>query len=263
MMKIVKIEPDKILKPSNLSNINFQIDPYIGCQFKCLYCDTLNSMNSIPNNQILIHKNFSSNLRRELSNIYPQTIYMAWNTDPYIPLEKDYKQTRKALKLLNEFNFSISILTKSDLILRDLKLLNKIENSFVGVSIAFNNENSRKLFEPKAPSNEKRIETLKVLNNDQIYTYALIGPVIPYISNVKAIIDKVEPYVDEIQVYPIETKSNTQRWNNFWKILKKHYPQTLNSKKDGFKKEHNFWKDLKNDLNEFKDSKSVKINFKF
>ncbi|MGD2016275.1 MAG: hypothetical protein PVG84_21200 [Desulfobacterales bacterium] len=66
-------------------------------------------------------------MESELAGIAPQTIYMGWQTDPYQPCEAEYRQTRQVLELLLEKGFSASILTKSDLILRYMDLLQKNE----------------------------------------------------------------------------------------------------------------------------------------
>ena len=77
-------------------------------------------------NGIAFHKNLSGRLDEAISAIAPQSIYMGWHTDPYQPCEMEYGQTRQVLELLQEKGFSAGILTKSDLILRDMDLLQKI-----------------------------------------------------------------------------------------------------------------------------------------
>ena len=135
-------------------------------------------------------------MAREISSIKPQTIYFGMNTDPYQPSEITFKQTRKALELLAERNFSASILTKSGLVTRDIDLLTKIDS--VGFSIAFQDEDVRKLFERRAPPNRERMDALKKIKEAGIETYTLICPVMPFITDVESLIDLVAPYSDTI-----------------------------------------------------------------
>jgi len=95
----------------------------------------------------LFHDDIVGRLETELANIKPQTIYMGWHTDPYQPCKAECRHTRKVLALLLEKGFSASILTKSDLVLRDMDLLASMENASVSVSVSFNDNDVRRLFE--------------------------------------------------------------------------------------------------------------------
>jgi DNA repair photolyase len=114
-----------ILAPCGLKNLNYQIDTYVGCEHYCCYCYALDQVETDWAKEVLIHKEIIRQLSEELKNISPQTIYMGYKTDPYQPIEAKYSQTRKVLELFLEKGFSASILTKSDLIVRDMDILKR------------------------------------------------------------------------------------------------------------------------------------------
>ena len=100
-------------------------------------------------------------------------------TDPYQPIEKECRITRRCLELLVRNKFPVDILTKSPLVLRDLDLLRGSRDVEVGITITTDDEPMRQPFEPGAPSIESRIEALKQLHRHDIRTYVFIGPLLP------------------------------------------------------------------------------------
>jgi DNA repair photolyase len=261
---MVGVEPctnRPILQACPLEDYDFQIDPYIGCEHYCFYCYALNQAETNWAKEINVHQNLIDQLRIELADIEPQTIYIGWNSDAYQSPEAEYKQTRQTLELLAEKGFSVCILTKSDLVTRDIDILEKMPAALVGVSLAFQNDHDRKLLERKTYPNEKRIDALRKLKNAGISTYALICPVLPLITDVRRLIDQASPYVDSIWVYPFSVESeNDKNWLNTKRILEKHYPDKakdiveicLNS-------EHAYWKALKSELGLLRANLSVDL----
>ena len=136
-MKISTCSNRPILEPCGIKKFDLQIDPYIGCGHYCYYCYVLKYAETDWNKEILIHNNIQQ-LHEELDRITPQTIFMGHHTDPYQPCESKLFQTRKVLELFLEKRMSASILTKSDLIIRDIDLLKKMDNASVSISVAFN-----------------------------------------------------------------------------------------------------------------------------
>jgi DNA repair photolyase len=118
------------------------------------------------------------------------------------PGEEKRRHTRQALELLVEFGFSACILTKSDLVVCDVDLLQNMQDCSVGFSLAFQDEEVRRLFKPYAPSNQRRIAALKKLKEAGVEMYVLICPVMPYITDVEALINIVAPIADTIWIYP-------------------------------------------------------------
>ncbi|MCD4720178.1 MAG: hypothetical protein K8S13_10020 [Desulfobacula sp.] len=118
---------------------------------------------------------------------------MGYHTDPYQPCEAEYLQTRKVLELFLKNGFSASILTKSDLVIRDIEILTKMNNAAISVSVAFNDNQTRRLFEANTIDTEKRIEALRKLKEIGVRTGALVCPVIPYITDAIELIDMLAP----------------------------------------------------------------------
>ena len=214
--------------------------------------------------EILIHENFVKRLTEEISSLGSQDIYMGWNCDPYQTSERTFKQTRKALELFAKRGFSVSILTKSGLVTRDIDLFAKMPGSSVGVSLAFPEEQTRQLFEKNAPSNNERIEALKRLKSAGIPTYTLICPVMPFITNVESLIELVAPYSSKIWIYRLEMESTEdQNWLNIETILNQNFPElTEKYRKIAFSGDHPYWIKLRKRLQELQNKKYSNLMIK-
>ncbi len=250
MMNIKSCDNRPVLNPCTLKDRNYQVDPYIGCEHNCYYCYALNQAETDWKKEVLIHKNIAGQLKSELTGIPPQTIYMGWQTDAYQPCEAECQQTRQVLELLLEKGFSASILTKSDLVLRDLDLLQEMCDASVSASVAFNDNSVRRLFESNTKDTEARINALKKLKTAGLRTSALICPVIPYITDVISLIDMVAPHTDKIWIYGLSMLNRTdQDWKNVEMILESQYPDLKEQIESVvFSKNHLYWADVRRDL---------------
>lgn len=100
--------------------------------------------------------------------------------------KKEFELTRKVLQVIFEHELPVFILTKSDLVLRDLDLLKEInKKAFCSVcfSIAFDDEDMKKMFEPKSSSIDERFSALKTLRRSGIHEGVMAMPIIPYVSD--------------------------------------------------------------------------------
>lgn len=255
----------KILSPCSLDAFSYQLDPYNGCGHLCYYCYALNSTDINWEKEIIAYANIAEKLTEELALLEPQTIYIGMNTDPYQPIEKKCFQTRKVVKLLLEKGFSVSILTKSHLITRDIDLLCRDYRSSVGVSIAFHSEDLKQLFEKNTPPVIKRIEALKKLKNAGIHTYTLICPVMPFITAMEEIIEMVEPYSDTIWIYKLQIEHKKDKnWTNINRIIKNRFPQlTANFAEVVFSKNHPYWDNLRNKAEKIKTETETALKIEF
>ena len=249
-MKVSKCFHRKILNPCNLEMYNHQVDPYIGCEHSCYYCYAQNNAETDWEKEILIHGDLIERLSQSLSNIESETIYIGMDTDPYQPSEVAYKQTRKILELFADRDFSACILTKSGLVSRDIDLLTQMPKPSVGISIAFQDEKTRVLFEKSAPSNKERIEALKKLKKAGIETYTLISPVMPFITDVGSLIEEISPYSDTVWIYGLQVESEEGiNWRKVQSILNHHFPElTKQYRKIAFSKEHSYWKGIRHTI---------------
>jgi DNA repair photolyase len=241
-----------ILQPCALEGHTHQLDPYIGCEHRCSYCYALNDAETDWAEEILIHPNLVERLRCELSALGPQSIYIGWRSDPYQPAERTYLQTRQALEVLVDLGFSACLLTKSDLVVRDIELLEKMTGSSVGFSLAFQEERVRRRFEVSAPRNDQRVAALKKLKQAGIATYVLICPVMPFLTDVSSLIAKVAPYADAIWIYALRMETEKDRnWRNVQGILERSTPgMSQRYREIAFAADHPYWAELRQRLEE-------------
>ena len=213
-----------VLEPCELPMFAYMVDPYTGCEHGCVYCYTLNAADT--QNGTLTKDSLTEQLKRELSRVRSQTIYMGMNTDPYQPCEKSNRQTRGVLEALADKGFSACVLTKSDLCTRDVDLFRRMPGSSVGLSFAFQDEDTRRLFEPAAPSNERRLKALETLKAAEVETYALVSPVMPYITEPETVLRMVSPHADTTWFYALRlTDERDKNWRNLIEILNRHFPE--------------------------------------
>jgi DNA repair photolyase len=250
MMNVRSILRRSIAQPCRLDGYAWQIDPYVGCGHLCAYCYALNEAETDWAREILTYQDVVLQLDRELDGLELQSIYMGWSTDPYQPVERAQRQTRRVLELLASRGHSVCILTKSDLVTRDIDLLALMPGSSVGISIAFHQERERRLFEMRTPSNQCRVVALETLRQAGIRTYVLVCPVIPFITDVKQLVEQVAHCADAIWVYALSMRTQHDRnWRNVQGILERHFPQMLEEHTQvALRADHPYWLDLRREL---------------
>jgi DNA repair photolyase len=154
---------------------NYTLDPYQNCEFRCRYCD------SSFDDTILIKSNTLKLLEKEIKNIKKGTIIVGSVTDPYQKLEEKQKITRNILEIIKNNNFSVHILTKSDLVLRDIDILSEIYGCIVTISIISLKKNVLNIFEKNVPSSIERLNIVKQLTNSGIKSGIAVLPLLPFI----------------------------------------------------------------------------------
>ena len=116
--------------------LRYNMNLYRGCQHGCIYCDSRSAcyrMDALDH--IYAKENALALLEKELASKRNKgTIGFGSMNDPYMPLESNYELTRGALKLIRDFRFPIHIITKSDLVVRDIDLIKKISSVYAAVS---------------------------------------------------------------------------------------------------------------------------------
>ena len=249
-MKIRHCSPRPVLNECSLESCAYQVDPYIGCAHLCHYCYALNGAESNWSQEIMYYEDIRGQLATELENIPAQNIYMGWKTDPYQPCEEHLMQTRSVLKLLLSRGFSARILTKSDLVLRDLDILTSMDHSAVSLSVVFNDENARMNFEGNTMPTDARIQALKKCKKEGLRVSAMICPVIPYINDPSPIIEKVAPFVDKVWVYGLSILDESEtNWKNVDSILRNNFSSDYSQIRNPiFDKTHPFWMKLRTEI---------------
>ncbi len=246
-MKIIEREAKSIYTRTKLPGIEYTINQYVGCEHRCAYCYARYMSKWKEYGKwgtwIEVKTNAPELARKRVNG----EVSMSSVSDPYQPLEKEIQLTRKVLENMDK-NTKLSILTKSDLVLRDIDILKKFKNLSVGLTVNCFSEKVRKILEPHASSNEKRIKALKKLNREGINTFCFISPVIPKLTEVREVLRKTKGIVN---YYLIEVLNTRLGGENFREILKEKFPESYEYLKDREKMEK-FVESLKNYIEENK-----------
>lgn len=168
--------------------IDYNMNLYRGCPHGCIYCDSRSNCYHIDNFDIVRGKeNALYILEQELSKKKEKgVIGIGSMSDTYNPLENEYEQTRQALKLISKYDFGVSIDTKSDLILRDIDLLKEINsknNVIIKFTITTPNDKLSKIIEPNVCVSSKRLQAIRKLSDNGIFTGIMMNPVLPFITD--------------------------------------------------------------------------------
>lgn len=189
--------PKTIIARNTSPDISFDrsVNPYRGCEHGCVYCyarPTHAYMGLSPGldfeSKLFVKPNAAALLREELSapGYAPETLAMGTNTDPYQPIERDYRITRSVIEVLKEFNHPLGIVTKSANVLRDLDLLQPMaEAGLVKVAVSVTTLDARlsRSMEPRASAPAKRLSALEILAKAGIPTVVMMGPIIPGLND--------------------------------------------------------------------------------
>lgn len=234
-MNIKEIHVKSVLTKSNLPASAYCINPYIGCQHGCVYCYARFMKRFTKHTEpwgsfVDIKVNSPEILKKQLSkNPKKSTALIGSVTDAYQPIEKRYGITRKLLEIIVDHQFPVSILTKSNLVLRDIDLLSKLDDCDVGITVTSLDDEFRKRFEPFTSSISDRINCLKSLHEIGIKTYVFIGPIFPQIVDVAEIIEGVSDYSDSVMAESLNI--NCGNWADTKAVLDKYYPEISTSYK--------------------------------
>jgi len=203
VIRVSEIEVRSALTRSRIPSLDFCLNPYLGCGHGCLYCYAdfmcrFRKRNDRWGSFVDAKVNVPELLEKELRRRPPGRVSISTVTDPYQPVERKYQLTRQCLQLLLDYGRRISILTKSDLVLRDLDLLRQFKNCRVGLTITTDDEKIKRLFEPASPTIRRRIKALEKLKEEGIVTYAFIGPLLP--ANPEKLGEMIAPFADSLLV---------------------------------------------------------------
>ena len=187
------IESKSILSPINGMNL------YRGCQHGCIYCDSRSRCYHIDHRfeDVAVKRNAVELLELALKRKRrPCMIGTVSMSDPYTPVERELMMTRRALEVIERYGCGISILTKSDLILRDLDILSRIHRrskAVVQMTLTTMDEDLCKLIEPGVCTTARRIEVLKACQRLGIPTVVWLSPILPWLNdteeNIRGIVE--------------------------------------------------------------------------
>lgn len=213
--------------------ITYNMNLYRGCQHGCIYCDTRSECYQIRDiSQITVKQNALELLPGELRSKRKKkgTIGTGSMNDPYMPIEKTFKVTRKALQIIASEKFPVHVITKSNLVERDLDLLQTISHIYAAVSFTITSadDSLSARIEPGAPVTSLRFKAMEALASQGIYTGITLMPVLPFINdtpdNLRTLIQQAK---DAGAAYILPYLGVTLRKGSrdyFYKMLEKDFP---------------------------------------
>lgn len=194
----VQVEkPRTIITRNESPDISFDrsINPYRGCEHGCVYCfarPTHAFMGLSPGldfeSKLFAKPDAARMLDRELSKpgYQPRTIAIGTNTDPYQPIEKQYRIMREILEVLEARGHPVGIVTKSSLVTRDIDILSRMAErglAKVALSVTTMDRMLARTMEPRASTPTKRLEAIRQLSDAGIPASVMVAPIIPGLTD--------------------------------------------------------------------------------
>lgn len=192
-MKFQEIEVKSVMTKSNLPVADYSVNPYVGCTHGCKYCYA-SFMKRFTNHPEPWGEFIDVKMWPPIQHpekYAGKEAFLGSVTDCYQPCEAKYQRTRALLEQLQGSGISVSIATKSDLVLRDLDLIKTFPNARVSFSINTLDEDFRKEMD-RGASIEKRLAAMKAFYDAGVQTTCFISPIFPGITDVKAIIERAK-----------------------------------------------------------------------
>ena len=252
-MKIREIKAKSIMSKTGLGT-DYVINPYVGCMHGCIYCYA-RFMKRFTNHPepwghfIDVKINAPDLIPEKTDKYKGKSILMSSVTDPYHPIETRYKLTRKILEKLVPLEPEINILTKSDLVLRDIDLLKKFKKCLVTFSLSFLDENLRKQIEPLTVSAERRIKALKELHEAGIKTSVFISPIFPEITDWREVIKRTKDYSQEYWFENLNPYFTVR--SNITRFLKNNRPELIGKYIEIWSGKSKYWDEVEKNIKTF------------
>ncbi len=261
-MEIKEIVVNDYLTKSNLPSSDYVINPYVGCSHGCRYCyaSFMRRFTGHKENWGDFIDIKKCNKKINLKKISEKKVFLSSVTDCYNELEKKYLITRKILKELVDSDCYLSISTKSSLILRDIDLLKQMKNLTVSISINTLNEKFKNDMD-NASTIKERLNTLKELHKNGIYTVLFMSPIFPYITEWKKIIEESKEYVDEYWFENLNLRGSYKKdiLDYIKDNYKKIYPKYIEIYDQ---KNNNYWETLADEINNYCGANNIKyVNY--
>jgi DNA repair photolyase len=195
--QLIEEHPKKIVSISNSPDLSFMysINPYQGCEHGCIYCYARNSHEywgfsaGLDFERKIIVKQNAAHLLEEFFNkkgYKPQPIMMSGNTDCYQPIERKLKITRSLLEVFLKYKHPVSIISKNNLVVRDMDILKELAKfNLIHVTVTINslNESLRQKMEPRTVTAQSRLKVISRLAVENIPVRLMMAPIIPGLNS--------------------------------------------------------------------------------
>lgn len=246
-----------VITKSNLPVCDYSVNPYIGCEHACKYCYAC-FMKRFTNHAEDWGDFIDVKYWQPIKN--PQKyagkeLFIGSVTDPYQPVEEQYRRTRALLEELQGSGALLSIATKSDLILRDLDLIKSFTDARVSWSINTLDENFKDDMD-KGVSIERRLTAMKIFHDAGVRTTCFISPIFPEITDVKAIIERAKNHCNLVWLENLNLRGNFKPV--VMDYIKTNRPELLPLYIDIYSKGNNtYWQMLDAELQAFAEKQGL------
>ena len=250
-MVIRDIEVKNIMTKTNLPVSDYAVNPYLGCTHACKYCYA-SFMKRFTNHpepwgEFVDVKSWPE-INKPGKYAGKEAFFCSF-TDPYQPLEKKYGRTRQLLEQLLPTGISISISTKSDLIVRDLDLIKQFPGAHVSWSINTLDEEFRKEMD-RAVSIERRLEAMRKFYEAGIQTTCFISPIFPGITDVISIIERAKGQCNLVWLENLNLRGDYRTRILGW--VHEHHPELDKLYQEIYtKKSRDYWTRLDDEIREY------------
>jgi DNA repair photolyase len=233
-MNIRMVKCRSVLNRSGIPGIDYGINPYIGCAHKCQYCYAVFMKKFSGHTEawgdfVDIKENAPDILAAQLRRLKKRSsINFGTVCDAYQPAEIYHKITRRCLQLLIPYRHSVSILTKSPLVTRDLDIFKQLHEIEIGFTIITLDPLIKRVFEPHTAQAVRVLDAVRKLSQEGIDTWIFVAPVLPGITDrpqqLIALIRSAQKagarYIlfDTLNPYP-------KVWRNVNRLASRHFPE--------------------------------------
>lgn len=250
-LNVKEIEVKDIMTRTNLPVSDFAVNPYVGCTHACKYCYT-SFMKRFTNHpepwgEFIDVKTWPEIKRKE--KYAGKEAFFCSVTDPYQPIEAKYGRTRALLEQLQGSGISISISTKSDLVLRDLDLIKTFPNARVSWSVNTLDEGFRREMD-KAVSIERRLEAMKQFYDAGVHTTCFISPIFPGITDPMEIIEAAKDRCTLVWLENLNLRGDYKARIMNW--IHEHHPELDDLYYEIYTgKDRSYWTELDRKMREY------------
>ena len=214
---------------------HFGMNIYRGCSHGCIYCDSRSRCYQFthPFEDIEVKQNAPELLEMTLKSKRKKGMIGTGSmSDPYMHCEEDLRLTRKCLEIIYQYGFGAAVQTKSDRILRDIDLLDKINRStkcVVQITLTTYDDDLCSIIEPNVCNTKRRIEVLEAMHERGIPTIVWLTPILPFINdteeNIRAILDEcIRVGVKGIICFDMGLTLRDGDREYYYAALDKHFP---------------------------------------
>lgn len=259
-MKVEEIEAKSIITESGLPDSDFVINPYVGCVHGCVYCYARFMKKFTDHDELWgefldVKINAPDLIPQNTDKYQGKSITIASVTDPYQPIEEKYELTRKILEKLIPLEPDLCVMTKSDLITRDIDLLKQFEQCKAGISLSTIDNDLKKEVEPGASLPNKRLEAVEKLNEAGINTFAFISPILPELTDWRKIVEEAEEIVDEIWFENLNVKGANRESIKQW--LQDCHPDLIQKYNKIYSPQSNYWSRVEQEIKDYCEDKGL------